>query len=354
MDFKLLSKKIANQYSKKLPFAIYSLPENENLNAILQKNNSLHTVRELNQSGFTLASFDYKGTSFFIPENESDVFQIEIVKDIFESIPVAIPNEQNEENNYIQLLTETIETIKKGIASKIVISRPKDFQLQKFSIEKLIKRLFSAYPTAFRYIWYHPKTGLWCGATPEILVQMDNNIFKTMALAGTQPYINNEPVTWRPKEIDEQQQVTDMILDKLKLSISSLKVSDTYTYRAGSLLHLRTDISGKLNKNNTLTIIADALHPTPAVGGNPKKFTQDYIIKNEGYSREFYTGFVGPILNNGSSASLMVNLRCMKIDEGTARIFVGGGITRDSNPKEEWQETQNKMQTMLQVLQPML
>ena len=44
----------------------------------------------------------------------------------------------------------------------------------------------------------------------------------------------------------------------------------------------------------------------------------------------------------------------MKIENNTARIFVGGGITIGSQPSDEWQETQNKMQTMLQVLQPML
>ena len=77
-------------------------------------------------------------------------------------------------------------------------------------------------------------------------------------------------------------------------------------------------------------------------------------MENEGYDREYYTGFLGPIMENGASASLLVNLRCMKIVGNTARLFVGGGITLDSQPNEEWLETQNKMQTMLQVLKPML
>lgn len=353
MDFNLLSNKISKQYNKKLPFVIYSLPEKESLQVLLQNDARLHSVNELVESGFVLAPFNYKNSSFFIPEKESEVFQAEFEKDIIEAVSVAIKNQDKlVENNYIKLLNKTIKTIKNGEASKIVISRPKNFELQNFSIEKLIKRLFSAYPTAFRYIWFHPETGIWCGATPEILVETQNNFFKTMALAGTQPYIKRKPVIWRPKEQDEQQQVTNMIVDKLKLATAALEVSDTYTHQAGSILHLRTDITGQLNNETTLTAITEVLHPTPAVGGNPKKFSQEFILKNEGYSREFYTGFVGPILNNGSSAILMVNLRCMKIENNTARVFVGGGITRDSNPKEEWQETQSKMQTMLHVLQP--
>lgn len=354
MDINLLSDTMATHYKNKLPFVIYSLPEKDILNVLLQQNRRLYSVKELNESGFVIAPFDYNGTSYIIPEKESEKIQIKFVKEDFSAAPVTISNEIDLESNYIKLLNKTIETIKRAEASKIVISRSKDFKIENFSIEKLIKRLFSAYPTAFRYIWYHPRTGLWCGATPETLVEMENNLFKTMALAGTQPYENDAPVIWRAKEQDEQQQVTNMILDKLKFSTASLKLSETYTHRAGSLLHLRTDISGKLNSETTLTSIVESLHPTPAVGGNPQKFSQNFILKNEGYPREFYTGFLGPILKNGSSAALMVNLRCMKIEDNIGRIFVGGGITLDSDPKEEWQETQNKMQTMLQVLQPML
>ncbi|MAB58387.1 MAG: hypothetical protein CL524_12710 [Aequorivita sp.] len=121
------------------------------------------------------------------------------------------------------------------------------------------------------------------------------------------------------------------------------------------MLHLRTDITGILKRGKaTLTKIAAALHPTPAVCGRPQKFAKEFILQNEGYNREFYTGFLGPVNENGASASLMVNLRCMKIENNTARIFVGGGITIGSQPADEWQETQNKMQTMLQVLAPML
>ncbi len=354
MDFNSVSEKISRHFIEKLPFVIYSLLESNSIQALFQKNNTLHTVKELNESGFVLAPFEYQNSAYFIPENESESIQIDFIKEDFKLSSVTVSEDIIVENDYIKLLNKTIETIENGEASKIVISHLKDFQLQNFSIEKLLKRLFLAYPTAFRYIWFHPKTGLWCGASPEILVKTENNSFKTMALAGTKPYSNDEATTWRPKEKDEQKQVTDMIVGKLKSVSSTLNVSDTYTHKAGSLLHIRTDITGKLNSETTLTAITEALHPTPAVCGNPQQFAQNFILKNEGYAREFYTGFLGPINQTESSATLMVNLRCMKIEQNKARIFVGGGITKDSNPKEEWLETQNKMQTMLQVLQPML
>ncbi|SRX75955.1 isochorismate synthase [Aequorivita antarctica] len=355
MDYNLLIEKLLKHHSKNLPFVVFSLPESNSMNAFFQKDMQLCTVNKLTENGFVFAPFDYKDTTFFIPENDSESLQCEFINHNIELTSVTVSDDIEEKESYIKLVDKAIEAIKKRSANKIVVSRQKDFELKDFSIEKLIERLFSSYPTAFRYIWYHPNTGLWCGATPETLVQIENNSFKTMALAGTQPFTNRVPVFWGSKELDEQQLVTDVIIDSLQRVTSVLKVSNPFTYQAGSLLHLRTDITGVLkNGKATLTTITAALHPTPAVCGSPQKFANEFILENEGYNREFYTGFLGPILENGQSASLMVNLRCMKIEGNIAHVFVGGGITLGSQPQDEWNETQNKMQTMLQVLQPML
>lgn len=355
MDFHLLTEKISKQLNDELPFVVYALPQQDTVTALLQKNRELFTIREMTQNGFVFSPFDYKDTANFIPENISEKIISELNKTEIELTKVEIKENPAEQKKYKQKVEKIIEYIKRRKAHKIVFSRFKEFQLNDFSIKVLLDRLFSAYPTAFRYIWYHPETGIWCGATPETLVQVDSNSFKTMALAGTQPFTNKLPILWGPKELDEQQLVTDAITNNLQRVTSVLKVSNPHTHQAGSLLHLRTDITGILkNGKATLTKIAAALHPTPAVCGTPEKFAKEYIIENEGYNREFYTGFLGPVHDYGASASLMVNLRCMRIENNTARIFVGGGITIGSQPEDEWLETQNKMQTMLQVLHPML
>ncbi len=355
MDFNLLIKKISQQYKDEMPFVIFSMPDSENVTANLQSNKQLHTVENLTDNGFVFAPFDYIETVFFIPENDSETLQCQLIKEDIDLTPVAILKDVKAKNKYIKLFDKTLDAIKKKRAQKIVISRYEDFIMENFSMEMLIKQLFSSYPTAFKYVWYHSKTGIWCGATPETLVQIENDFFKTMAMAGTQPFTNKLPIIWGPKELDEQQLVTDAITTSLQKVTSVLKVSNPHTHRAGSLLHLRTDITGILkNGKATLTTIAAAVHPTPAVCGSPRKSAKDFILENEGYDREFYTGFLGPIMDNGASASLLVNLRCMKIVGNTARLFIGGGITIASQPNEEWLETQNKMQTMLQVLKPML
>ncbi|QAA80491.1 isochorismate synthase [Aequorivita sp. H23M31] len=354
MDFKTLIEKVSLQYEKKLPFVIFSKTSSETVRCYCQQNDNLYIDDSLSNNGFVLSPFDSRLESYLIPKNESESFETYFKISEIEKERVEVSELESDRIAYEEFISETIDTIQKGDAAKIVVSRKKDFQLSDFSIASLVERLFSAYPTAFRYVWFHPKTGIWCGATPEILVNIEQNKFRTMALAGTQPYTSGE-ITWRKKEMEEQHFVTEAILENLNGIVNDIEVSETRNHRAGSLLHLCTDISGKLGEEEgALAKIAWALHPTPAICGTPQKYARDYIIENEGYPREFYTGFLGPIEEDNASATLMVNLRCMKIENETASIFVGGGITADSHPEEEWKETQNKMQTMLQVLQPML
>ncbi len=354
MDFNNLIERISQQYEHKQPFVVFSSENSETITCYCQNNETLYCDASLSKNGFVLAPFDCRLQSYLIAEDESERLETRLKPSEINTKSITVSEFEEAKKSYQEFVRQTIDTIRKGEASKIVVSRKKEFPLSNFSIESLVERLFSAYPTAFRYIWYHPKTGIWCGATPETLVDIKKSEFKTMALAGTQPYSSGE-IVWRKKELEEQHFVTVAILGNLQGIIEDVQVSEVRSHRAGSLLHLCTDISGKIEKEHgSLSKVAQALHPTPAVCGTPRNFARDFIIKNEGYAREYYTGFIGPIADGGTSATLMVNLRCMKIENGKASIYVGGGITADSVPEEEWIETQNKMQTMLQVLHPML
>ena len=79
-----------------------------------------------------------------------------------------------------------------------------------------------------------------------------------------------------------------------------------------------------------------------------------FILKNEGYVRDFYTGFIGELncdfTNLKRNTDLFVNLRCMNIEDDTANVFVGCGITKDSIPKKEYIESVNKSMTMKRIV----
>lgn len=354
MDFQQFLSLISQQYEKQLPFVIYSFPESQRVLGILQQDKLLHTVQLPVADGFVMAPFDASEKSVFIPKNGSQLVETDMEPIAVKREKVTIEESQSDYLKHTELVNETIRTIWSGRAKKIVIARQKSVNLARFSITELILRLFSAYPPAFRYVWYHPETGMWCGATPETLVEVQTRQFKTMALAGTQPYQEGE-ISWRKKEIEEQHFVTEAIIDDLNGDVENIQVAPVETIRAGMLLHLKCDITGTMREEQgTLWRIIDKMHPTPAVCGTPQDFARSYIIKNETDPRKFYTGYLGPVSDRETSAAFYVNLRSMKLSDSTATLFVGGGITADSNAEEEWNETKNKMQTMLQVLQPML
>ena len=75
----------------------------------------------------------------------------------------------------------------------------------------------------------------------------------------------------------------------------------------------------------------------------------NFIKKHEKYDRELYAGFLGPINMDGYT-HLFVNLRCMKIMGRTGRFYAGAGITENSNPEKEFEETQLKMQTLKKII----
>jgi len=190
---------------------------------------------------------------------------------------------------------------------------------------------------------------MWLGATPETLIQFEKNNFETMALAGTMPFENTVEVTWGEKEKEEQQYVVDSIVSELEKVTSTLSIGATKTQKAGSLLHLKTPISGTLNSIDSIQILIKVLHPTPAVCGLPKKASKNYILENENYDRKYYTGFLGNI-DPKRNSHLFVNLRCMELEGSKAHIYVGGGITELSDPQKEWVETTNKSQIMKRIL----
>ncbi|RFN57932.1 isochorismate synthase [Marixanthomonas ophiurae] len=355
MNLKILLQKITEHYKNQKPFVLYSHPESDTVEVLLQKDSKKYTSEAFDKQGIVMAPFIYETKAVCIPLQESEHISCEFSKEKIKTKTLDPSFKTLEKEAYMRLVSKALATISHKNTHKVVVSRKKEYSISNTDFSIFVPRLLKLYPTAFRYVWFHPETGLWCGATPETLLVTNGTSFTTMALAGTKKIENQKTPEWTPKEKNEQKVVTDAISNCLQKVTSVLRVSKTYTHEAGSLAHLRTDITGMLkNKKTTLATITAALHPTPAVCGTPLSAALDFINKNEGYDREYYTGFIGSIDDNDSTSCLFVNLRCMKIEDNKASLYVGGGITFDSQPEEEWEETQNKLQTMLQVVQPML
>lgn len=346
---------LKKQYEAKRPFVVYALPGTHEVEACFQRDDTAHVLEGNSDPGFAFHPFHPTETAYYIPKAAAACYSTELKLDVIVPTPQQWEKYPNEQEQYEEMVNKAIQWIVHKKTLKIVTSRKHILKLKKLDIGMLFERLFILYPTAFRYIWYHPKTGMWCGASPELLLESDGNCFKTMALAGTRAPDSFGRVLWTEKEREEQQFVVDDIASKLQKVLTVIKISKTVNHKAGTVVHLRTDISGCVKKGkNSLYDIVQSLHPTPAVCGCPAEKALNFIKTFEGYDREFYTGFMGPMGKSDQDTSLYVNLRCMKIDQGMAHIYVGGGITRGSDPHQEWLETENKLQTMLQVVRPML
>lgn len=262
------------------------------------------------------------------------------------------------EAGFVRAVSEAKEAIAAGKMEKVVMSRNFLEPLPTgFSPIIAFKNIMQEYPRAFVSLVSIPEVGTWMGASPEILVSINKEkIFHTVALAGTQPASDAESVgqaIWRQKEIEEQAMVERYILKCFKaLRLREYEEVGPRTIIAGNLMHLRTDFTVDLKEVDFPTLGTDMLallHPTSAVCGLPKEPALQFILKHEGYNRSYYSGFLGPV-NSPSGTHLYVNLRCMEVLEKDVILYAGAGVTGESNPDKEWQETQHKMQTMRRIL----
>ncbi|UYZ63543.1 chorismate-binding protein [Hymenobacter weizhouensis] len=261
---------------------------------------------------------------------------------------------------YSALVRRGVAAIAGGQVLKVVSSRAARQPLPAgFDALAAFWELTRRYPLAFCSLVSAPGAGTWLGATPEILVQVtEGGQFSTMALAGTQPaapgHAPSEAI-WRQKEIEEQALVARYIVNCFKqLRLREYQETGPRTVAAGELLHLRTDFAVDLRRVPFPTLGTDMLrllHPTSAVGGMPRQAALEFIEQHEGYDRAYYSGFLGPVnLPAPGAARLYVNLRCLQLRPQEAILYAGTGLTIDSDPAREWQETELKLRTAGAIL----
>lgn len=368
-----ISERIQKTIASGFPMVIYRKPGDQ-INLIVQEDKETQYVDDYTEQGFVFAPFDDLNKTILIPYNRSTqtVFEDQSVTDQNRRTSGILDNVSDifQKESHISLVKKGIKEIKTGRLRKVVLSRQQQIRSATCSAESLFLKLLERYQETMVYLWFHPETGIWLGATPETLLQTDARRFNTMALAGTQEYKGSLKVEWGTKEIDEQQLVTDEIVQRLHNVSKTLTVDKAITYRAGNLLHLKTAIQGVFDGTQGLQLIIKALHPTPAVCGLPKEEAKDFILNNEGYDRAYYTGFLGELnkritvkratrksnIENQAygmikkQTHLFVNLRCMQFTEGLATLYIGGGITLASDPESEWEETLRKAETLGKVL----
>lgn len=336
------------QLRQKDIFALYSLPNSKDHYLVrqLSDNTNKFNTDSLTQSGFVIHPF-------VETEASPSVF---IRKDRLYKNPIVTFFSNHSGNTksitqstYLRQVQQFIEATRKDY-QKIIFSRIETINLQTGDLFHLFRTLKDLYKEAFVYLFNIPNVGCWMGASPEVFMTQKGRDFETVALAGTQRDLGLplENVDWGEKEIEEQAIVERYIEKALKKEKANYQKTTPYTSRAGKLLHLKTKF--RFRSPHNLHDFLENLHPTPAICGIPKQAAKDFIVNNEKHERAYYCGFLGPV-NIKRQTNLFVNLRCMQIFKDKFALYVGGGITADSNPQKEWEETEAKSQTLADVIE---
>ena len=354
--------------SRHLSFVSFRLPQQDHSTTYIQSGQTRlggGAIHDLSgETGFIMAPFDTRNghpyhlirPDLLVESNQISRSVIRQVEEMETGPPVqwsdAIPHVIGKER-YQEQVREIKSSISNGAFQKAVLSRIRVIDGSYISlVSKLFQALCRKHPNAFVYLF---KSGdeCWMGASPEPLLRLRENRVSTVSLAGTRPFAERHMNIdkWTVKEVLEQEYVTRYIHDVLhSFGIRDYRVSSPYVKKAGNLLHLRTDFTLDYERiNGKLWELVEALHPTPAVAGQPKDDAIRFIKELEPHDREYYTGFLGPVKKD-REIDLFVNLRCMKITPDYLSLFVGGGITLDSDPSDEWDETRLKAESLLKIL----
>ncbi|MEO0528300.1 MAG: chorismate-binding protein, partial [Bacteroidota bacterium] len=181
-------RKIEDHFIKELPFVVYRKGGQDEITAVFQTENKLHHLKNYRESGFVFAPFNDDKSPIVLKTDE--------VRKINHPIKPSGPYQkvqhpkidEKQKNFHLNLIEKGMKEIQRGRLKKVVLSRALEVNNNQKPLV-LFTELLVLYPNAFCYVWYHPKVGMWLGATPETLLQLENRKLTTMSLAGTLPVV---------------------------------------------------------------------------------------------------------------------------------------------------------------------
>ncbi len=243
--------------------------------------------------------------------------------------------------------------------NKVVLSREAVYGIfGNLSPWYLLQYWQQANPHSYSFLIEGDNSDCFFGCSPEKLIQRQGRIITTEALAGTTRRGRNRDEDFQlevllmndRKNIHENHLVLDDIRHKLGVLCRSLETDRSHSVvKLNTIQHLRYQIRGVLNDSISDGVLMNVLHPTPAVGGSPRNKACHFIDQQEPYSRGLYAGACGVLGRYRSE--LCVSIRSARLTAHHLTLFAGAGIVSDSNSQDEWQELNNKIATVCDILE---
>jgi menaquinone-specific isochorismate synthase len=220
----------------------------------------------------------------------------------------------------------------------------------------VIRNLAKEYPGT----WVYSNNGL-VGATPELLIRLNNSMVVSRILAGTisktgddsRDLANAASLARSSKDLEEHEYAVRSVADALEPFCSSTNVPEApFVLHLSNVMHLATDVTGAIKEGHKVvdifSILAN-LHPSAAVCGTPTKIAADLISKLEGINRRRYAGPIGWVDAKGDGEQ-GIALRCGFIDGQKVHAFAGCGIVAGSDADHEVAESQAKFLPIINAL----
>ena len=262
--------------------------------------------------------------------------------------------------NWIKNLNKAIKIFDERKLEKIVLARKTFFkscsEINPFSLLQALKKVNIR---TFNFCFQPTPQTAFLGCSPELLFSRKNGRLYSEAVAGTVTSGSNpredkllaSRLLKSEKDSEEYQFVYDSIKKDLNSIGTDFKVEAEkevlkLSYAQHIISRFHCDIKPGIDDSR----IIKALHPTPAVGGFPKKAVKKYIKKYEDFSRGFYAGPVGWIAKD--SSEFVVGIRTGLVNKNTLSLYSGAGIVSKSVPEMEWEEIENKINPFLKLMDP--
>jgi menaquinone-specific isochorismate synthase len=259
-------------------------------------------------------------------------------------------------HDYLGAVGRALEQIRAGTYEKIVLSRAVDAQVaEPLDPLKCVEYLSEHYPACWSVALRGKAAAVpFVCATPERLVRVQRGQLLTEAIAATAPRGRSarEDATLASglmssdKMVREHRSVVNALLESLKYQgVQATAQQRPRLIKLPNCQHLKTEVTATLDAEAAVHLLdaAQALHPTPAVGGWPREAALPQLATLEGYPRGLYTGLVGWFDAQGDG-ELLVNLRAAELDGHRVRAYAGAGIVAGSVAGEEFAETEAKLQ----------
>ena len=238
---------------------------------------------------------------------------------------------------------------------KVVLSRAAELRFsERVQFLPILRHLAAHYAECYRFLFEPRPHYAFYGASPELLASVQGKQLSTMALAGSRGRGTSDAEDGRlseallrsAKDRHEHQIVVEKMRERLSPLTEALETAPTDLLKLSNIQHLNAPIAGTLKREAGILPLVEALHPTPALGGDPRRAALQLIRELEPIPRGWYGAPVGWI-DSRLEGEFAVAIRSAVAQEARVWIYAGAGIVADSLPEREWEETELKFRPML-------